>query len=127
MQLQALEEENRELRTAVQNFGTAAAEREAREEARRARNIEIRLHLQAPRQRFYAVARGTTPGVYGTSAEATRQTLGVNGSMQHRFNIRAEASAYIEEFRDPEVQEQPLYVLDRVGAEDSDEEDMNEE
>jgi hypothetical protein len=123
-QLTELAQETRDLRMMVQTFMTASENRAARDEARRAQNRGQQLNNLPPIPRFYAVARGTQPGVYENSAEANIQTSGIAGSMQHRFNTMAEALAYIAENRDTLLPDPPLFVIDRRGEDDF-EQDMN--
>ncbi len=108
----------------VQTFMTASKSCAARDEARRAQNRAQQLHNLPPIPRFYAVARGTQPGVYENSADANIQTSGIAGAMQHRFNTMAEALAYIAENRDTLLPDPPLFVIDRRGEDDF-EQDMN--
>ncbi len=112
------------LRMMVENFMTESENRAARDEARRAQNREQQLHHLPPIPSFYAVAQGTQPGVYENSADANIQTWGIAGSMQHRFNTMAEALAYIAENRDTLLPDPPLFVIDRRGEDDF-EQDMN--
>ena len=112
------------LRMRVENFMTESENCAARDEARRAQNREQQLHHLPPIPSFYAVAQGTQPGVYENSADANIQTWGIAGSMQHRFNTMAEALAYIAENRDTLLPDPPLFVIDRRGEDDF-EQDMN--
>ncbi len=112
------------LRMMVENFMTETENRAARDEARRAQNREQQLHHLPPTQRFYAVARGTRPGVYLKSAAAKIQTSGIAGSMQQRFNTLEEARAYVAENSDTLLPDPPLFVIDRQGDDDL-EQDMN--
>ncbi len=75
-------------------------------------------------QLLYVVARGSRPGVYPASQQADKQTSGFTDSLQHRFYSLEDTLAYIEENRDLDQVDHPLYVLDQEG-ETFDEEDMS--
>jgi hypothetical protein len=51
-------------------------------------------------RKFYAVARGVSPGVYTSWDEACRQVRGFRNCKHKRFKTRVEAKAYVEANRD---------------------------
>ena len=50
----------------------------------------------AKRQKFYAVRRGTVPGVYRTWAECEPLVRGVQGAVYKSFDTEEEALAFLE-------------------------------
>jgi hypothetical protein len=52
---------------------------------------------QKKERKFYAVARGVSPGVYSSWDAASRQVTGFRGGMHKRFRTKAEAKAYVED------------------------------
>jgi len=53
------------------------------------------------KQKFYAVRRGRTPGVYATWAECQRQTTGFKGAEFKSFPTRAAAEAWLADAAAP--------------------------
>ena len=54
-------------------------------------------------KKYYAVARGVTPGVYTTWTEARGHVDGFRNAMHRSFKSKAKARQYVEDHRDPQA------------------------
>jgi hypothetical protein len=54
-------------------------------------------------KKYYAVARGVTPGVYTTWMEARVHVDGFRNAMHHSFECKAQARKYVENNHDPQA------------------------
>ena len=56
-----------------------------------------------PKQYFYAVARGRTPGIYTTWSQAEQQVKGFSRPVHKKFKLRVAAVDFIREHRSREA------------------------
>jgi ribonuclease HI len=81
-------------------------------------------------EKYYAVARGRTPGIYTDWEPASLAITGTKGPKYKKFSTRAEAIAFIREFGDADVvlaMERAMRGMNAQEEEDDDDDDEDDE